>query len=56
VPKVTSISASIPTTFFDELGALETLAEIAEPSGILVREDRIFAEPAINAATFPNSP
>ena len=55
-PKITSVSASILAAFFDELAAVETLAEIAAPLRKLVLEDGVFAEPAIKAAMFPNAP
>ena len=56
VPKITSVSASILAAFFDDLAAVETLAEIAAPLRKLVLEDGVFAEAAIKAAMFPNAP
>ncbi len=56
VLKTTSVSGSILAAFFDELAAVETLAEIAAPLRKLVLEDGVFAEPAIKAAMFPNAP
>ena len=55
-PKIKSVSALILAAFFDELAAVETLAEIAAPLRKLVLEDGVFGEPAIKAAMFPNAP
>jgi hypothetical protein len=54
--KVTSVSASILSAFFDELAKTDTLQELAEPLRKLVLDDNVFAESAVKAAMFPTVP
>lgn len=53
---VTTVAESVLTIFFDELAKTEGLAEIAPKLRKVVLEDGVFAEPAVRAALFPDTP
>lgn len=55
-PKIKSVSAAILSEFFDELSKDESLTDIEPRLRKTVLDENIFAEPAIRAALFPETP
>ncbi|MDW9816799.1 hypothetical protein GOC60_08605 [Sinorhizobium meliloti] len=53
--KVKSVAATILGEFFDVLQADEGLEEVTPRLRKVVLEDRVFAEPLIRAALFPDA-
>ena len=55
-PTVTSVAKSVLVRFFDELAKTEGFVDVAPKLRKVVLDDAIFAEPAIRAAMFSDTP
>lgn len=55
IEKMRSVAETIFIDFFDTLEKDETLSDVAPRLRKLVLEDRVFAEPAIRSALFPDA-